>query len=164
MLRRHVLSIAAALTAASLLPARAANAVAPLDAPPEAVVKALYDVGDTNDAMTEKAQRDRYFTPATADLLVKTFAKSDKLSEPGIDYEPIIDGQEGDPQGLTLTKTETGDKATVVAKFTSYDEEISVTFDMERIKGVWKIANITGREFDGGKSDLVQTMKDFLKP
>jgi hypothetical protein len=167
MLRRRFMMLAAGslfAVTAGVTRAEEPHKIAPPDAVPEAIVKLLYDIGDTVDAMTVKAERERYFTAATAKLMAKVLEKSKKNDEPGIDYEPLIDGQDGEVQNLVITKTEeAGDKATVTAAFDSFDEKVSVDFAFEREKGVWKIANISGRPRGGVKSDLLAVMKDYTK-
>ncbi|MEJ1158248.1 DUF3828 domain-containing protein [Prosthecomicrobium sp. N25] len=159
MTRRRLLrAFAAALAGAALAtawpagPARAAGKApppAPAGASPEAVVRNLYDryAAGAFDYMTDRRLAARTFTAATAGLLARAFAKSKKLDEPGIDYEPLIDGQDGEVKGLTVATTAaTTDKATVTATFKSFDETLTVTFEFRREKGVWRVEDIRGRE------------------
>eukprot|EP01037_Dinobryon_pediforme_P037082 gene37082-44373_t len=85
------------------------------DAKPEDIVKNLYDryAAEKYDYM-EDALRPHYFTKATDALLKKVFDKSTADNEPGIDYEPLIDGQDGEVKALAIVVTSSSPvKATV---------------------------------------------------
>jgi hypothetical protein len=137
------------------------------DASPEAIVKNLYDryLAGAYDYMDD-GLRAHYFATATDHLLARVFDKSKTDNEPGIDYEPLIDGQDGEVKGLTIvmtsstpaTSTAPG-KATVEARFTSYDDKMTVIFDFVTEKAVWKIDDIRNKE---GNS-LKAVAKDFLQ-
>ncbi len=156
------------LAAATVSAARAEDAKKPLpptpgpDAKPEEIVKNLYDsyaIEGGFDYMGDKL-RPRYFTQATGDLLKKVFVKSEADNEPGIDYEPLIDGQDGEVKGLVITPTaSTPVKATVEARFTSFEDKMTVIFDFVPEKNVWKIDDIRDKE---GNS-LKAVAKDFLQ-
>jgi hypothetical protein len=158
----------ASLAVASPVLAYADDAKKPLpptpgpDAKPEAIVKTLYDsyLADQGfDYMSDKL-RPRYFTSATADLLKKVFARSEAENEPGIDYEPLIDGQDGDVKGLAIVTTATAaDKSTVEARFTSFEDKLTVIFDFVTENGAWKIDDIRNKQ---GNS-LKAVAKDFLQ-
>jgi len=148
--------------------ARAEDAKKPLpptagpDAKPEEIVKNLYDsylIDQGFDYLGDKL-RPRYFTTATSDLLKKVFVKSEADNEPGIDYEPLIDGQDGELKGLTIATTlSTPAKATVEARFTSFDDKMTVIFDFLLEKTTWKIDDIRDKQ---GNS-LKAVAKDFLQ-
>jgi hypothetical protein len=132
------------------------------DARPEDIVKALYDSRNVDlafDYMSDQL-RPRYFTTATSELLKKVFVRSEAENEPGIDYEPLIDGQDGEVKGLVIVKTAaTPDKATVEARFTSFEDKTIVIFDFVNEKSIWKIEDIRDKE---GNS-LKAVAMDFLK-
>lgn len=163
--RRILLGLAAAVTLATAPAATLAAGkapVAPDAAAPDAVVKSLYDrlAAEAYDYMTSKALRRRYFTAATSTMIEKVDAKSVKNEEPGIDYDPLIDGQDGEVKNLKIAVTaSSADKATVEARFRSFDADLTVVFDMRNEKGVWKIEDIRGRE----GSSLRAVMRDYLK-
>ncbi len=151
-----------------VLPASAAETPKPLPAPPandaapEAIVKTLYDayrIDQGYDYLGEKL-RPRYFTTATADLIKRVFAKSEADNEPGIDYEPLIDGQEGEVKDLNVVVTSNAPpKATVEARFVSFGDKMTVIFDFVQDANVWKIDDIRNKE---GNS-LKAVAKDFLQ-
>lgn len=163
---RRVLLAFAVMSA--VLPASAAEPAKPLPAPPandaspEAIVKTLYDayrIDQSYDYLGDKL-RPRYFTAATADLIKRVFVKSEAENEPGIDYEPLIDGQEGEVKDLAVVVTSNAPpKATVEARFTSLGDKMTVIFDFIQEAGVWKIDDIRNKE---GNS-LRAVAKDFLQ-
>jgi hypothetical protein len=162
MHRRQFLAGLALLTVAGSAAANELPPPAPTSAKPEEVVQNLYDryVGDAFDYMTDPKLRERYFTAATADLLAKTFAKSNKKNEPGIDYEPLIDGQDGEVKDLEIvTKASTPTKAIVQANFKSFDQKLGIGFDMVFEKNVWRIEDIRGRK----GASLKKAAQQFLK-
>jgi hypothetical protein len=131
------------------------------DAKPEEIVRNLYDryLAEVYDYMDEPL-RIRYFSQATDALLKKVFDKSKADDEPGIDYEPLIDGQDGEVKGLVIATTlATPTKATVEARFTSYEDKTIVIFDFLLEKTTWKIEDIRNKE---GNS-LKAVAKDFLQ-
>jgi hypothetical protein len=151
-----------ALAAAMPVAAAGKPPVAPPDAGPQAVVQSLYAryAAEAYDHMTDKALRRRYFSAATATMIEKVFAKSKKLDEPGIDYEPLIDGQDGEVKDLAVTVVSADPaKAVVEAAFTSFDQKLVVGFDLVNEKGVWRIGDIRGRE----GASLRKIMAEFLK-
>jgi hypothetical protein len=131
------------------------------DAKPEEIVKNLYDryLAESYDYMDEPL-RAHYFTQATDKLLKKVFDKSKADDEPGIDYEPLIDGQDGEVKGLTIVTTaSTPTRATVEARFVSFEDKTTVIFDFVLEKTSWKIDDI--RSKDG--NSLKAVAKDFLQ-
>jgi hypothetical protein len=163
--RRALICFALACLA---VPVMAAETPKPLpetpgpDASPEAIVKVLYDGYRANagyDYLGDKL-RPRYFSAATADLIKRVFVKSEADNEPGIDYEPLIDGQDGEVKDLTIVQTlSTPPKATVEARFTSFGDKITVIFDFVQEGTTWKIDDIRNKE---GNS-LKAVAKDFLQ-
>jgi hypothetical protein len=163
--RRVLLALA---VSSLVLPAYAAETPKPLPAPPgneaapEAIVKTLYDayrIDQNYDYLGEKL-RPRYFTATTADLIKRVFVKSETDNEPGIDYEPLIDGQEGEVKDLNVVVTSNvPPKATVEARFMSFGDKMTVIFDFVQETGVWKIDDIRNKE---GNS-LKAVAKDFLQ-
>jgi Protein of unknown function (DUF3828) len=171
MLHRRVLLAAGILAVAGIgpagVPALADDAKKPAppppaaDAKPDDIVKNLYDryAAGAFDYLDDKL-RPRYFSKATDELLKKVFDKSTKDDEPGIDYEPLIDGQEGEVKGLSIVVASLAPpKATVEARFTSFDDKMVVTFEFVQEHNNWKIDDIKGRE---GNS-LKGVAKEFLQ-
>ncbi|MDR3497557.1 MAG: DUF3828 domain-containing protein [Ancalomicrobiaceae bacterium] len=166
--RRQLLAfLAAGAVAAVAAPACAevpAKKVPPppaaVDAKPEVIVRNLYEryAAEAYDYLDDKL-RSRYFTKAMSQLIGKVFAKSKQDDVPGIDYEPLIDGQDGEVKGLAIVVTsESPAKATVEARFTSVDDKITVTFDFVSEAGGWKIDDIRGKD-----SSLKEISKQFLQ-
>ncbi|MDR3373253.1 MAG: DUF3828 domain-containing protein [Ancalomicrobiaceae bacterium] len=130
------------------------------DAKPEEIVRNLYDryFAEAYDYLDDTF-RPRYFTKATAQLIGKVFAKSQKNDEPGIDYEPLIDGQDGEVKGLNIVVTsQSPAKTTVEARFTSLEDKVVVSFDFVSEAGIWKIDDIRGKE-----SSLKEISKQYLQ-
>lgn len=161
MNRRHLIAGLAILVAAPAL-AAAAPPPAPLTAKPEEVVRNLYDrlAAEAYDYMTDRKLAARYFTASTLKLLDEVDVKSRKNEEPGIDYDPLIDGQDGEVKKLAVAvKSATAEKATVVATFVSFGAKMRVTFDMRFERGAWRVEDILGRE----GSSLRGVARDYLK-
>ena len=158
--RRTFLLCAVAAAALSPLSALAANVVPTPPQSPEAIVKVLYAVGNTTDVLTQKGPRAKTFTPAMAKLIARTIAKSQKRDEPAIDYEPLIDGQDGEVKDLVVAATASdAAEATVEARFVSFGEKFTVTFDFMLVAGIWKLDDIRGREGTG----LKKICQDYMK-
>ena len=132
------------------------------DAKPEEIVKTLYASREIDSGFDffDDTLRPRYFTQATDALLKKVFERSEAENEPGIDYEPLIDGQDGEVKGLSIVVTASGQaKSTVEARFTSFEDKTVVIFDFVAEANVWKIDDIRDKE---GNS-LKAVAKDFLQ-
>lgn len=162
-------AVALLLATAPLALARTAHAAgkapppAPVAARPDEVVRNLYAryEAEAYDYRTNRKLAQRYFTAATLKLLDKVDAKSKKNEEPGIDYEPLIDGQDGEVKDLVVAiETATADAATVAATFVSFDEKMRVVFDLRLEKGAWRIEDIRGREGSGLKSVASEYLKN----
>ena len=163
--RRRLLAVTLLATALSALgPTRSPDAAEPPKKPapppagdsakPDEIVRNLYDryAAGVLDYM-EDTLRPRYFTKETDTLLKRVFDKSTKDDEPGIDYEPLIDGQDGDVKALTVVTTvSTPAKATVEARFTSLDDKVVISFEFLLEKSIWKIDDIKGKDGTSLKS------------
>ena len=142
-----------ALASAALLPAVPALAAPPSlpgdKATPEEIVRVMYArmAAEVYDHLIEKKPRQRYYSASTAALLEKVFRLGDKRNEPSIDYEPLIDGQDGEVKELqVVTVSSDAAKAVVEARFVSFGDKVTVGFDFVNEKGVWRIQDIRGRE------------------
>lgn len=155
IVRRQMLALVAAAlvlgTGAALAEDQPKKAPPPppaADAKPEDIVRNLYEryFAEAYDYLDDKL-RPRYFTKATSALIGKVFDKSKKNDEPGIDYEPLIDGQDGEVKSLTIVATNSAPpKATVEARFTSFEDKVTVIFDFFNDGGGWKIDDIRGKD------------------
>ena len=139
--RRSVLigaSIAAALAAASV---RAAD--------PSAVsfVKAIYAHYQGKDANGLALESDaavrRYFAPGLAALIIKD--RRDAHGEVGkLDSDPFVDAQDWEIDAVDVAVSEVAaDKARATVAFNSLGRAQTVILDLVKLKGSWRIADIT---------------------
>lgn len=168
--RDFIVRMAALVVAGAVLvsvpPAQAAGKApppAPATAGPDEVVRNLYAryAAEAYDYRTNRKLAQRYFTAATLKLLDKVDAKSKKNEEPGIDYEPLIDGQDGEVKRLAVAvETATADTATVAATFVSFDAKMRVLFDLRLEKGAWRLEDIRGHDGSSLKAVATEYLKD----
>lgn len=106
---------------------------------------------DCPSAFDNKEVHKRYFTKSLEGVLNKAYAKSKRLNEPVIDFDPVMNTQETpEPKGLDVSVESASDgKATVAAKFTSYDVLNTIRYDFVQEEGAWKIFDLRGDS--GGK-------------
>ena len=83
-------------------------------------------------------------------------ARSKKLNEPILDFDPVTDSQ--DPQVDKLTIAGEGDAA-AVATFYSGDVKHAVRYSLVRDGGAWKVDDISG-----GAGDDKWDLRDIIKP
>lgn len=162
----HRRAFIAAAVSAALVPSLAFAAGKKIGLPdpkasPEQIVRNLYDrnAAEEIDYLEDKPRK-RYFTASTDKLLGKAFKISEKRQEPSIDYDPVIDGQDGDPKNIVIVPISSdATRAVVEARFDSFDEKVVVTYTFENEKGVWKIEDIAGR----GRAGVRARAENYLK-
>lgn len=139
-----VVSIAAAAPAAS----------------PQAFVEAIYRtyVGKATRGieLTKEAVIRRHFAPPLADAIVKDRAEADKRGEvPMLDGDPFVDAQDFDIARLRVsTKTVGTEAATATVSFTNLKKPKTMTLDLVKVGGAWRIADIKGPS--GSLRDLMK--------
>ncbi len=117
---------------------------------PEAFLHAIYDhyVGDPAKApgvpLDTNADIRRYFAPSLAQLIIKDYAAAKKRDEPPtLDGDAFVDAQEWQIAAIDIQVQRTGDdKATGVVSFKNFDKPVTVTLQLVKLKGAWKIGEI----------------------
>ena len=87
----------------------------------------------------------RYFQPTLAAAMVKDQSDAARRQEVGtLDFDPFVDAQDWDIETFDIAVREDGgDKASATVKFSNMKNDSTVVLDLVRIKGEWKISNIT---------------------
>ena len=146
------------LAAAAAVPAaaRAAGENAPAD-----VVTAIYHIyaGPKGDYQTGNLDDKRvaaYLSKSLRGALKAMDARSKKLNEPILDFDPVTDSQ--DPQVEKLSIAPEGDTV-AVATFYSGDVKHVVHYGFVREGEAWKVDDISG-----GAGDDKWDLRDIIKP
>jgi hypothetical protein len=146
------------LLAATAAPAvaRAAGENSPAD-----VVTAIYRIyagpkGDYQSGNLDDKRVEAYLSKSLRAALRAMDARSRKLNEPILDFDPVTDSQ--DPQVEKLTIAAEGD-ATAVATFFSGDVKHVIRYSFVREDGAWKVDDISG-----GAGDETFDLRDIIKP
>src|SRR5262249_46780218 len=86
----------------------------------------------------------RTFEPKLADAMIKDFATAAKRKEVGtLDGDPFLDAQDWEIANLKVdVKTSGSDKAVATVNFTNVREPKTVTIDLVKLRGGWRIADI----------------------
>lgn len=146
------------MAAAAAVPttARAAGENSPAD-----VVTAIYRIyaGPKGDYQTGNLDDKRvavYLSKSLRAALKAMDARSKKLNEPILDFDPVTDSQ--DPQVEKLTIAAESD-AVAAATFFSGDVKHVVRYSFVREDGAWKVDDIAG-----GAGDETFDLRDIIKP
>ncbi len=146
------------LLAATAAPAvaRAAGENSPAD-----VVTAIYRIyagpkGDYQSGNLDDKRVAAYLSKSLRAALRAMDARSRKLNEPILDFDPVTDSQ--DPQVEKLTIAAEGDAA-AVATFFSGDVKHVIRYSLVREGGAWKVDDISG-----GAGDETFDLRDIIKP
>lgn len=87
-------------------------------------------------------------TPELRDMMKTAQEQAHERGEPTavVDFDPIIDGQDWELSDLTVELVEPAqdDSAQVRARFKNMGEDVSLTYDLVRQGGGWRIDNIEG--------------------
>ncbi len=149
-----VLLVAAAAAVPSAAPA--AGESSPAD-----VTTAIYRIyaGPKGDYQTGNLDDKRvavYLSKSLRAALKAMDARSKKLNEPILDFDPVTDSQ--DPEVEKLTIAPEGDAA-ATATFFSGDVKHVVRYSFVREDGGWKVDDISG-----GAGDETFDLRDIIKP
>lgn len=149
--RAIVLGAAAAALAACSRQQTKTEEPATAPAPdPAAIVRELY-----GPYLGERAQpaefRDQ--APWSVDLwrqLEAMIARSSAINEPILDFDPVIDAQDGAPANLNVTTDAVAENshAVVRASFTNLGEPKEVIYDLVWEDGAWRVDNIRTSAWD----------------
>jgi hypothetical protein len=142
MLTRRAIMLGA-ICAAAAGPASAA------DPSPQTFVAGIYDAykgknGNGHPLDNERTIR-RYFEPSLAAALLKDQRAAARRQEVGtLDFDPFVDAQDWEIDAFDIAVSDAGpDKATATVKFSNLKRDSTVVLDLVKIKGEWKISDIT---------------------
>lgn len=109
----------------------------------------------------DPANRSRFTDPALAKLAEYDKSSSDGTEVGCIDWVLALDAQDFDDaelaKSLKLEETVEGDKATVTARFRLFADDASsreIIWDMTKVDGAWKVADIASPASDWRLSAL----------
>ena len=129
--------------------AAAASPAAAADQTAQAFVAGVYGAykgknGNGHPLDNERIIR-RYFEPTLAAAMAKDQRDAARRGEVGtLDFDPFVDAQDWDIESFDIAVSDAGaDKATATVKFSNMKRDSTVTLDLVKIKGEWKISNIT---------------------
>jgi Protein of unknown function (DUF3828) len=122
----------------------------------EAIYKTYLGKAAKGIELTEEAVIRRYFAPPLADAIVKDRAEADKRGEvPTLDGDPFVDAQDFEIARLRVsTKPAGADAAIATVSFTNLKKPTTMTLDLVKISGTWRIADIKGPS--GSLRDLMK--------
>ena len=155
-MRLSTMALLLASAAAVPTAARAAGESSPAD-----VAAAIYHIyaGPKGDYQTGNLDDKRvavYLSKSLRAALKAMDARSKKLNEPILDFDPVTDSQ--DPEVEKLTIAGEGDAA-AIATFFSGDVKHVVRYSFVREDGAWKVDDISG-----GAGDDKWDLRDIIKP
>jgi hypothetical protein len=155
-LRLSTLTVLAAAAVAVPSAALAAGESSPAD-----VTTAIYRVyaGPKGDYQAGNLDDQRvvvYFSKSLRAALKAMDARSKKLNEPILDFDPVTDSQ--DPQVEKLTIAAEGDAAATAAFFSGEVKHV-VRYSFVREGDAWKVDDISG-----GGGDDKWDLRDIIKP
>ena len=113
----------------------------------QSFVQAIYEQYKGKDAkgvdLTSDAAVRRYFAPGLAALIFKD--RREARGEVGkLDADPFIDAQDWEIEGIEIALRDVAaDKAIATVSFKNLGERQTVVLDLVKLKGDWRIANIT---------------------
>lgn len=149
MQRRAFLAMLAACAATP------AFALLPLPTDPLPIVERIYKLAagksgkyDGPSMIDNKEVRERYLSKSLDTLVRKAYAKSRRINEPIIDFDPVLNTQDpSPPEGLKVEVASASDtKATVVASWKIGGTGYAVAYDFVRESGAWKVFDLRGGE------------------
>jgi hypothetical protein len=140
--------VVGALCAGAMLMALSPSALA--QNTPEVVVAEIYKVQDAGEEspIYEPELMDRFLTP---DLIALINEDLDR-AQGRIDFDPFYDADDADDIEVTdfavATQSARGNEAVVLVTFKNFGKPSSITFDLVRDGGQWKVNNIRSARWD----------------
>jgi hypothetical protein len=97
-----------------------------------------------------------YFDPGLAALIIKDRKDANKRGDvPELDGDPFVNAQEWEIGPVDIAVRDTApDKASATVKFSNFKMPTTLVYDLVKLKGGWRIADITWQEGDGGNETL----------
>jgi hypothetical protein len=120
---------------------------------PHDFVGAIYDAYKGKDAHGRPLDDDairRYFEPKLAAAMIKDRRAAARRKEVGtLDFDPFVDAQDWEIAAFDIAVNDAGPgKASATVIFANLDSKSTVVLDLVKIKGAWKISNITWTPHD----------------
>jgi len=121
---------------------------------PHDFVAAIYDAYKGKDAhgrpLGDDAVIRRYFEPKLAAAMIKERRAAARRKEVGkLDFDPFVDAQDWQITAFDIAVSDASPgKASATVKFANLDSKSTVVLDLVKIKGSWKISNITWTPHD----------------
>jgi hypothetical protein len=112
-------------------------------------VTAIYDAYKGKDAKGRPLDGDaailRYFEPKLAAAIIKDRRAAARRKEVGtLDFDPFVDAQDWEIAAFDIALSDKGpSKTSATVKFANSGSNSTVVLDLVKIKGAWKISNIT---------------------
>ena len=152
-------STRALVLAASAAGASAAYAAG--EASPADVVTSIYRAyagpkGDYQTGNLDDKRVANYLSKSLRAALKAMDARSKKLNEPILDFDPVTDSQDPEVEKLTIAP---GGDAAATATFFSGDVKHVIRYSFVREDGAWKVDDISG-----GAGDETFDLRDIIKP
>jgi hypothetical protein len=125
------------------------GAASAADQSAQAFVAGIYDAykgkNANGHALDNERTIRRYFEPSLAAAMIKDQRDAARRQEVGtLDFDPFVDAQDWDIDAFDIAVRDGGpDKATATVKFSNLKSDSTVVLDLVKIKGEWKISNIT---------------------
>jgi hypothetical protein len=126
-----------------------AGAVRAAEPSPRDFVTAIYDAYKGKDAkgrpLDDDAAIRRYFEPKLAAAMIKDRRAAARRQEVGtLDFDPFVDAQDWEIASFDIAVNDAGSgKASATVKFANAGSNSTVVLDLIKVKGAWRISNIT---------------------
>jgi hypothetical protein len=134
---------------AAIVALAAAGGAAAADAAARAFLVAIYNTykgkGGNGIQLASDAVIRRYFEPGLAALMIKDQKEAGARGEVGaLDGDPFVDAQDWDIKSFEIGVQDSGpSKATGTVTFENFDKPVTVVLALVKVKGTWRIADIT---------------------
>jgi hypothetical protein len=144
MITRRDLVLASVLTAAC-----AAAGAARADAAAKAFLEKIYAAYKGKNSkgvpLDSDAKLRLYFEPKLAALMIKDMKDAQKRGDvPELDSDPFVAGQDWEIGPVDIAVRDTApDKASAAVKFANFKMPTTVLYDLVKLSGSWRIADIT---------------------
>jgi hypothetical protein len=126
---------------------------------PDSVVRELYRVHNNGRGHVFDAKGKKYiykfFDQKLADLIWKEITQTPEGEVGNLDFDPLYNAQDTKITHFQIGKPVVqGDTSTVLVSFRNFGQRTTITFEMNKGQGGWKIGNV----LYGDKSDLVKIL------
>ena len=125
----------------------------------DSVVRELYRVHNNGKGGVFEVKGKKYiykfFDQKLADLIWKDLTQTPQGEVGNLDFDPLYNAQDTEITKFQIAKpVMEGDKSTVLVSFRNFGQQTTVKFEMENVRGAWRIENV----IYGDKSDLIKIL------